>query len=171
MLFFKVICSDRDFCNLWHWDCKRIIKAILSDTELNRKFPALFVTEDKAMLVLSRKSGESIHIGDGIVVMITEIRGGRVKVGISAPDSFVIRRGELQDWNADIAAPAIPVARKLAADQFAANDRRAAATSSPSPKTTDKRPAAASRSVGEHKVATNRVRLAMELPKTQCVTH
>jgi carbon storage regulator len=123
------------------------------------------------MLVLSRKSGESIHIGDGIIVTITEIRGGRVKVGISAPDSFVIRRGELQDWNAEHAAPAVPAARKLAADQFAANDRRSAAAPTASPKTTGKRPAATSRSIVEHKLAANRVRLAMELPNSQCVTH
>lgn len=122
------------------------------------------------MLVLSRKSGESIHIGDGIVVTITEIRGGRVKVGISAPDSFVIRRGELQDWNADTAAPAVPAARKLAVDQLAANDRRSAASAA-SPKPAGKRPAAASRSIAEHKPAANRVRLAMELPNSQFVTH
>src|SRR5688572_2519909 len=125
--------------------------------------------EDKAMLVLSRKSGESIHIGDGIVVTITEIRGGRVKVGISAPDSCVIRRGELQDWNATPAVPAMPATRKLAADQFAANDRRSAAPAANLPKEAGKRPAASSRVVAEHKLAANRVRLAMELPKAQPV--
>lgn len=121
------------------------------------------------MLVLSRKSGESIHIGDGIVVTITEIRGGRVKVGISAPNSFVIRRGELQDWNAEPVAPVVPAARKLAADHFAANDRRSATPSTDLPKTPVKRPAADSRVITERKVAANRVRLAMELPTAQCV--
>lgn len=48
------------------------------------------------MLVLSRKRNESIHIGEGIVVTVTEVRGNRVRVGISAPPEVSIRRGEIQ---------------------------------------------------------------------------
>lgn len=128
------------------------------------------------MLVLSRKSGESIRIGDDIIVTITEIRGGRVKVGISAPDACVIRRGELQDWNEEPAAPVgtkgvqKAAARQVAANQLAANDRRSTARSTDLPKTASTRPAADSRAVAERNGAANRVRLAMELPASQCVT-
>ena len=37
------------------------------------------------MLVLSRKVGESIVIGDDVVVTILEIRGDLIRVGIDAP--------------------------------------------------------------------------------------
>ena len=37
------------------------------------------------MLVLSRKSTESIHIGDNVVVTVLEIRGNKVRIGIDAP--------------------------------------------------------------------------------------
>lgn len=49
------------------------------------------------MLVLSRKLGESIRIADQIVVKIVQIRGGRVRLGIQAPESVRIRRDELGD--------------------------------------------------------------------------
>jgi len=47
------------------------------------------------MLVLSRKSGEQVVIDGGIVVTVTEVIGGRVKLGIDAPKHVVIMRGEL----------------------------------------------------------------------------
>ena len=47
------------------------------------------------MLVLSRKSGESIEIDGGIRVTVVAVQGGRVKVGIEAPDSVLIKRSEL----------------------------------------------------------------------------
>jgi carbon storage regulator len=123
--------------------------------------------DDKAMLVLSRKSGESIHIGDGIVVTITEIRGGRVKVGISAPDSCVIRRGELQDWHDQPAPVAAETSRTLAANQLAANARRSTVRSTDEVKIGGTRPAADSRLIAERQLAANRVRLAMDLPISQ----
>ena len=49
------------------------------------------------MLVLSRRSGESIAIGEGIRVTIVEVSGDRVKVGIEAPHDVVILRQELCD--------------------------------------------------------------------------
>jgi carbon storage regulator CsrA len=47
------------------------------------------------MLVLSRKPGESIHIGSNIVITICENAGGRVRIGISCPRDIPIRRSEL----------------------------------------------------------------------------
>lgn len=44
------------------------------------------------MLVLTRKVGERIQISDNIVVMVTEIRGDKVRLGIEAPLSVQITR-------------------------------------------------------------------------------
>ncbi|MCL4322261.1 MAG: carbon storage regulator CsrA [Deltaproteobacteria bacterium] len=49
------------------------------------------------MLILSRKEGESIKIGDNITVEIISIRGGTVKIGINAPANIDIFRKELYD--------------------------------------------------------------------------
>ena len=47
------------------------------------------------MLVLTRKVGERIYIGDGITVTVLEVKGARVRIGIDAPDDVRIARGEL----------------------------------------------------------------------------
>jgi carbon storage regulator len=49
------------------------------------------------MLVLSRKSTESIHIGDKVVVTVLEIRGNKVRIGIDAPKEIRVLRSELLD--------------------------------------------------------------------------
>jgi carbon storage regulator len=48
------------------------------------------------MLVLSRKAGEEIMIGDNIRLVITRISGNRVTVGIAAPKMVQITRRELE---------------------------------------------------------------------------
>ncbi len=48
------------------------------------------------MLVLSRKEGEQLLIGDNIVLTINRISGNRVAIGIDAPRDVRIVRGELQ---------------------------------------------------------------------------
>ncbi|MCH5377347.1 MAG: carbon storage regulator [Planctomycetes bacterium] len=47
------------------------------------------------MLVLSRKSGEEIIIGDNIRLVVSRISGNRVTLGIAAPNDVHITRGEL----------------------------------------------------------------------------
>ncbi len=49
------------------------------------------------MLVLGRKTKESIHIGNDIVISIEEINKGTVKIGIEAPKDVVILRSELKE--------------------------------------------------------------------------
>jgi carbon storage regulator len=46
------------------------------------------------MLVLSRKEDQRIAIGTGIEVIVLEVRRGRVKLGITAPDDVSIHRAE-----------------------------------------------------------------------------
>ncbi len=50
----------------------------------------------KKMLVLSRKRGEKIVIGDDITVTVLEVRGDRVKLGFTAPAEVPIHRTEVQ---------------------------------------------------------------------------
>lgn len=47
------------------------------------------------VLILARKCGEQILIGDDIVVTLLKICGSRVKVGVAAPPEVVILRDEL----------------------------------------------------------------------------
>lgn len=47
------------------------------------------------MLILARKTGEAIAIGDGIKVRVLEIKGGQVKIGIEAPAEVMVHREEI----------------------------------------------------------------------------
>lgn len=49
------------------------------------------------MLVLSRKKNESIIIGDDIKIVIVEIRGDKVRLGIEAPSTVPVHRQEVYD--------------------------------------------------------------------------
>jgi carbon storage regulator len=47
------------------------------------------------MLVLSRKVGEKIIIGDHIILTIVELKGSRIKIGIEAPPDVRVHREEI----------------------------------------------------------------------------
>ena len=47
------------------------------------------------MLVMSRKLEESVRIGDDIEVMLIEIRGDKVRLGITAPSGVTVHREEI----------------------------------------------------------------------------
>jgi carbon storage regulator len=49
------------------------------------------------MLVISRKVGESIAIGDSITITVVQTQRGRVRLGVQAPPGVLILRQELQD--------------------------------------------------------------------------
>lgn len=66
------------------------------------------------MLVLSRKIGEQILIGDGIVVTVNRIDGNRVSLGIQAPSDVRIIREELRPFGDEVAKPA-PIHNRLTA--------------------------------------------------------
>jgi carbon storage regulator len=50
------------------------------------------------MLVLSRKAGQEILIGDNISIIINKVAGDRVSIAIKAPDNVRILRGELKSF-------------------------------------------------------------------------
>ena len=49
------------------------------------------------MLVLTRKVSQSIVIGDGIEVVVLEVRGEQVRLGIKAPKDVAVHRKEIYD--------------------------------------------------------------------------
>lgn len=56
----------------------------------------LVVSErSNGMLVLSRKLGEEIIIGDDIRIMVVDIRGDKVRLGITAPNAVPVHREEV----------------------------------------------------------------------------
>ena len=48
------------------------------------------------MLVLSRRTGERVWIGGSVRVEVLEVKGGRVKLGFSAPPDVDIQREEIR---------------------------------------------------------------------------
>jgi carbon storage regulator len=61
------------------------------------------------VLVLTRRPGESVMIGDDVVVTVLDVRGDVVRVGIKAPRSVQVHREEvyqeLQKVNREAASP------------------------------------------------------------------
>ena len=49
------------------------------------------------MLVLSRKKNESIIINDDITIVVVEIRGDKVRLGIEAPKEIPVHRNEVYE--------------------------------------------------------------------------
>jgi carbon storage regulator len=49
------------------------------------------------MLVLSRSTEQTIMIGDDIEIKVVSIRGGKVKLGITAPQNVSVHRREIYD--------------------------------------------------------------------------
>jgi len=50
------------------------------------------------VLVLTRKRNESIMLGDDVEVMLIEIRGDQVRLGITAPKELPVHRKEIYDY-------------------------------------------------------------------------
>ena len=69
------------------------------------------------MLVLSRRAGESVVLGDDITVTVLEVRGDVVRIGIDAPRSLKVHRSELlaqlEESNKQAASPSDDVVAEL----------------------------------------------------------
>lgn len=73
------------------------------------------------MLVLSRKVGERLIIGDNIVVTVNRVAGNRVTLGIEAPGDVRIVRGELRLADEHAASPAAVSSFTLEQDTLTAS--------------------------------------------------
>ncbi|HEV7206654.1 MAG TPA: carbon storage regulator CsrA [Jatrophihabitans sp.] len=71
------------------------------------------------MLILTRRVGENVIVGDDIVISVLEVRGDAVRLGIQAPRSVAVHREEvwleLQQANARSASPADAAVTELGA--------------------------------------------------------
>ena len=67
------------------------------------------------MLVLSRKVGERIHIGNDVFVEVRRVAGNRVTLAVSAPRSIRVLRGELLESAKSFQQPATNVHHETAA--------------------------------------------------------
>lgn len=47
------------------------------------------------MLILTRKAGESLHLGDDITITVFSVQGKQVKLGIDVPGDMVVYREEV----------------------------------------------------------------------------
>jgi carbon storage regulator len=69
------------------------------------------------MLVLTRRSQQSIMIGKDIVITILEVRGDQVRIGVAAPRNVEVHREEifleLQEANRSAASPSADAIRAL----------------------------------------------------------
>jgi carbon storage regulator len=49
------------------------------------------------LLILTRKTGESLMIGSGVTVTVVAVKGNQVRLGISAPKDVAVHREEIYD--------------------------------------------------------------------------
>lgn len=73
------------------------------------------------MLVLSRKVGEKLVIGDNITVVVSRISGNRVTLAIEAPQEVRIVRGELKPVEVP---PKEPTAQAIRPEHFETDARQ-----------------------------------------------
>ena len=64
------------------------------------------------MLILSRRAGESVKIGDEVTVTVLGVQGGQVRLGFTAPRNLAVQREEVYQrikaetsWNVSNRAP------------------------------------------------------------------
>jgi carbon storage regulator len=57
------------------------------------------------MLILTRRSGETVHIGDDVVVTVLAVKGNQVRIGISAPRNVAVDREEIFERKRNESAP------------------------------------------------------------------
>ena len=61
------------------------------------------------MPILTRSPGQTLIIGDDIVVEVLAVHGQRVRLGITAPEAIAVERSELAACQVDAETSAIPI--------------------------------------------------------------
>jgi carbon storage regulator len=66
------------------------------------------------MLILTRRIGRSVRVGEDITVTIVEVKGGQVRLGISAPREVAVHREEIAERIRREEGPSAPRPGRLA---------------------------------------------------------
>ena len=56
------------------------------------------------MLILTRKTGESLLVGDDVEITVLSVRGSQVKLGVNAPKDIAVHRQEIYQKIKDTAS-------------------------------------------------------------------
>jgi len=73
-------------------------------------------SRESAMLILTRRPGESVKIGDRVTIRVLGVKGGQVRLGFSAPADVAVHREEVYERIQAEASSDISK-RELAADE------------------------------------------------------
>lgn len=75
--------------------CSRRDTAVMGSSQLQLGLIGIHFIKELGMLVLSRKLGEEIRIGDNVTVTVVRVRNNKIRLGISAPRQIPIFRTEV----------------------------------------------------------------------------
>lgn len=64
------------------------------------------------MLIISRRVGESVVIGEDVLITVLRVKGNQVRLGVNAPKSIAVQREEISERN----KPDAPAAARLEGD-------------------------------------------------------
>lgn len=65
--------------------------------ESRATFSSEFHKWESDMLILTRKIGESLMVGEEVTVTVMDVKGNQVRIGIAAPNDVAVHREEIYD--------------------------------------------------------------------------
>ena len=79
------------------------------------------------MLILTRRVGETLMVGDEVTVTVLGVKGNQVRIGVNAPKDVAVHREEIYDRiqrEKDSVKPVNPAAENIFTDECTGNPKR-----------------------------------------------